>query len=244
MTNIFDQPRSVNHDIYKKPIDPAIIKEDLRGNKYVKAYEVVKIADSAFNEAWSLSVDNCWSETIADYDIVFYAAVTVTVPGFGSRSAVGGFSFRDILRKRGNMKSISELSTEDVQPTRTSDLYKMAVTDGLKKAMSLFQICSEVYESEKDKMELNAENRQSYGEPSTPPAKIAAPVRLAALSNSNKAELKMLMKEYKFKTMTELSARLDSASIKVLNNETFDAFKTYLSLSSASSEKKAKDVPV
>ena len=239
MTDIFAVAADLNRDVYKKPIDPDIIKKDPAQNSYVTAYNVVKIADEAFKERWSLEITKTWSETIGDYDIVFFAAVTVTVPGLGSRSAVGGVSFRDIFRAKAKGKALSDLKPDDIQPTRTSDLYKTAVTDGMKKAMSLFQICGDVYMSEKDKMELG--DRQSYGQP-------PSPKRTGKLSDINKAEVKKLLDQHGLKKTSELGNVLDAADIKVLDNSTLEKFKAYLT--SKPEEKKAapaeakKDIPV
>ncbi len=242
MTDVFSHELDLDREVYKKPIDPAIIKKDPSGNKYVTAYNVVKIADLAFNEKWSLEITKTWSEKIADYDIVFFAAVTVTVPGLGSRSAVGGVSFRDILKKAGKGKPLSELIPADVQATRSSDLYKTAVTDGMKKAMSLFQICGDVYVSEKDKMELG--DRQPFGPPA-PKVPMPAPKRLGELSKENKIEAKSLMDQHGLKKMSELGDALDAADIKVLDDSTLADFKTYLaSGKDASPKEEKKDIPV
>jgi len=235
---------NINRDVYKKPIDNKLIQKDPKGNKYVRAYDTVRIADAAFKEQWSVEVVSTWSEKILDFDIVYFATVEVTVPGLGSRAAVGGASLRDALTKKdGRYKPLSELPIKDMQQGKASDLYKMAVTDAMKKALSLFQICAEAYSADSksdDKMDLPVD-RPKYGE--NEPEEIKPAVKLAPglgdLSKTGRMAAKALIDEYGIKGMKKLSEALVKAGLDSLSDATFDKFQKFLQ-----SERHGENLPV
>lgn len=216
MIEIWEQPQHTT-DVYKKPIDKSLIKRDYQGNYYVGAYDTLKIADDAFDGKWSLEVVNHWCDYISDLDIIFNATVRISVPGLGHRTAIGSCSLRSsTLKSPANKdKKISELELKDFQLGQAEHLYKKAVTDGMKKALSYFQICAEVYDSP-DETLLKKNDTQK--KPKT---------RVGKLSDNNKEIFKAIAEENNLKILKDLNSKLDEIGITELNDSTFDQFKKH-----------------
>ena len=225
----FDYKANINTEVYRKPIDTKLIKQDPKGNKYISAYDMIKIADEAFSSVWSADVVRTWNEQILDYDIIYFAQVEITVPGLGSRTAIGGVSLRDTLfYKEAKKKSLSELVPSDLQPTRASDMYKSAVSDGMKKALSYFFIAEEVYTADdQDKMETSADERPAYGV--RPKKTVAATpvVPKVSLNETNKTKFQEVMKEKGWKTNQDINKAIMESGLQEINDENIELFIKY-----------------
>jgi len=203
---------NLNHDVFLKPIDPALIKKDPRGNRYVKAMTAVEIADEAFMHQWSMDVGELTKVEVLDFDIIYHIRVSVEVPGLGRRSALGGVSLREwVIKSKGvdqkptASKKLSELLPSDFQMAKLSDIQKVAVTDGLKKALSYFRICAEVYE-DPDKME--AEQRVEV---------VENPVRLT--DQKNKDAFKAFLTQEGINRIPDLIKKLGEHEFTVVNDD-------------------------
>lgn len=215
--DLFTIERNTNDSIYRKPVDPKLIKKDPKGNRYLTAYDMATIADEAFDGKWSMEVEKTWKEEMIDYDIVYFAQVKISVPGMGSRTAIGGTSIRDtIFRSTAKTMKLSEVSPKDLQPTRAADMYKYAVSDGMKKALSYFFIGEEVYRNEThEKLELNTEERGVYGPRATPKV---------TLNELNKSLLKGLMKKNNWRSNADMSQAIIAANLDNLDDNNFEKF--------------------
>jgi Rad52/22 family double-strand break repair protein len=98
------------------------------GNKrltYVEGHTVIhRLNDACGDEGWSFQIMREWSEDVAGGGTLLKALVELTLPGLGSRQHIG------VQKLRGN---------------DGEDIHKGAVTDGLKKAATLFGVGLELY---------------------------------------------------------------------------------------------------
>lgn len=113
-----------NLDILTQPFPADAVKERTIGGgfraSYVDGITVIRRLNEATGNDWNFSVDRYWIE-----GNLSYALVTLELPGHGSRQHIG-------------VQTINDRSGEDA-------VAKGAITDGLKKAATLFGVAAELY---------------------------------------------------------------------------------------------------
>lgn len=113
-----------NLDILTQPFPAAAVKQRTIGGgfqaSYVDGITIVRRLNEATGNEWDFTVDRYWIE-----GNLSYALVTLELPGHGKRQHIG-------------VQAINERSGEDA-------IAKGAITDGLKKAATLFGVGAELY---------------------------------------------------------------------------------------------------
>jgi hypothetical protein len=135
----FDDTTPVDRDALGKPFPAEALKtRPGGGNKkltYVEGHSVINRLNNATGNRWIFTVDRF--EVNGDLLMAF---VTLTLPGMGSRSHVGVQKFA---------------------PNSGEDLAKGCITDGLKKAATLFGVGIELYGEDYEDYEDHAAPRVS-----------------------------------------------------------------------------------
>ena len=125
-------------DALEKPFPKSAIKQrTIGGGKkadYVDGATVIRRLNEATGHQWSFTVDRYWTE-----NNVTLALVTLTIPGMGSRQHIG-------------VQSVGG-SGEDAAA-------KGAITDGLKKAATLFGVALDLYGPDYEASETDQPKRQ------------------------------------------------------------------------------------
>lgn len=125
MSTTTDAPNTptVNIEILTRPFPPEAIKTREGGGKkrlsYVEAHTVIRRLNEATRFNWNFQV----LREERDGDLL-KALVRLTIPGLGSREHIG---------------------VQKVSPNGGEDLHKGAISDGLKKAATLFGVGLELY---------------------------------------------------------------------------------------------------
>lgn len=118
---------SVNLEILTRPLPNSAIKTRKGGGnkdlRYVEGHTVIHRLNEATGNNWSLSILDISERTLGKQTLLT-ARVALTLPGLGSREAIG-------------VQLVSDNGGED--------LAKGCITDGLKKAATLFGVGLELY---------------------------------------------------------------------------------------------------
>ena len=59
----------IDKDLVKlinEPLDPALIRKNYGGEKYITGYTVVRLLNKVTNGAWDFSIDKTWVEKCSD----------------------------------------------------------------------------------------------------------------------------------------------------------------------------------
>lgn len=123
-----------------EPIDPALIRKNYSGEKYITGYTVVRLLNKLTNGAWDFTIDKEWVEKCTDkkgdHDI-YHMDITLNCyfdDGQGNKIK---------LSKPGTAGKVLEAGAKNA-----SNIYKSLETLALRKAASYFGVGAELWLNE------------------------------------------------------------------------------------------------
>lgn len=128
--------------ILNKPLDPALIRKNYGGEKYITGYTVVRLLNEFTNCAWDFTIDRKWVEKCTDKkgDHEIYH-MDITLNCYFNDG--GGNTLK--LSKPGTAGKVLESGAKNA-----SNIYKSLETLALRKAASYFGVGAELWLNEEE----------------------------------------------------------------------------------------------
>lgn len=144
--------------LLSQPTDPTLIRTRSQSGttlSYITGYAVVRKLNAAFGYCWNWKVDKAWLEDIsgAKPGQVCHVLGTLTAMVTDDNGNLISLS----KQAYGSKVAILKMGAQDNQ-----NLYKVASTDALKKAASMFGIAADLYLTEEEQEFLDMEEQNPW----------------------------------------------------------------------------------
>ena len=133
----------IDKDLVKlinEPLDPALIRRNYGGEKYITGYTVVRLLNKITNGAWDFSIDKTWTEKCSDkkgeHDIYHMTVTLRCLFDDGNGHIIE-------LKKPGTAGKVLEAGAKNA-----SNIYKSLETLCVRKAASYFGIGAELWRND------------------------------------------------------------------------------------------------
>lgn len=145
-------------NLLSQPTDPTLIRKRQQGGttlSYITGYAVIRKLNTAFGYCWDWKVNKAWLENVEG-------------PKPGQVCHVLGTLTAMVTDDNGNIIPLSKqaygskVAILKIGPQDNQNLYKVASTDALKKAASMFGIGSDLYLTEEEQEFLNMEEQSPW----------------------------------------------------------------------------------